>query len=50
MCTVLLPPGVNTIAVNKYICISIYQSDGRAGAVFAMMQSLDEGFYLIFIF
>ena len=25
MCTVLLPPGVNPIAVNKYINISIYQ-------------------------
>jgi hypothetical protein len=24
MCTVLLPPGVNPIAVNKYIYVSIY--------------------------
>jgi len=24
MCTVLLPPGVNTIAVDKYIYIYIY--------------------------
>jgi hypothetical protein len=23
MCTVLMPPGVNLIAVNKYICINM---------------------------
>jgi len=24
VCTVLLPPGVNIIAANKYVCLSIY--------------------------
>jgi len=33
MCTVLLPPGVNPIAVNKYIIInislSVYRAEGH---------------------
>ena len=29
MCTVLLPPGVNTIAVNKYIMSHVYSMYDR---------------------
>ena len=32
MCAVLLPPGVNPIAVNKYINISIKNSSNQATA------------------
>ena len=33
MCTVLLPPGGNPIAVNKYISLRIYRWDGRLHSV-----------------
>jgi hypothetical protein len=35
MCTVLLPPGVNPIALNKYIIIKQIKQDGMGGKLHA---------------
>jgi len=39
MCTILLPPGVNPIAVNKYIISSIGHTEGLGNLVVRQTQA-----------